>query len=206
MDKRKLVLGIGINDSPTSVHNTQRINGKQISTWSCQAYKIWVGILTRCYSEKSHKKCPTYIGCSIVNEWISFLNFKSWLESIEHDGLEIDKDILFPGNKVYGQDRCVFISQELNKFLTDHNRARGQWPIGVHYSKSNGKFISQCSNPFTGERGYLGSFDFQDLAHEAWRKKKHEYALAYASIQKDPRVAAALRIRYLPENLNKIGI
>lgn len=122
------------------------------------------------------------------------------------DGNEVDKDLLIAGNRVYGPDRCVFISQALNAFVTDCARARGEWPVGVSFNKRLSKFVAYCSNPFTGKFDHLGCFSNPELAHEAWRKAKHAHALVYAAMQDDRRVSAALRIRYLPENLSKIGI
>jgi hypothetical protein len=44
-----------------------------------------------------------------------------------------------------------------------------------------------------------------EQAHEAWRKRKHELALQIAALHADPRIAKALSIRYLPENIHKIA-
>lgn len=198
MTANRIFLGVGINDADYMLTESKRINGKKILIWACPFYKLWTGILRRCYYSKFQEKCPTYIGCSIAPEWVKFSQFKLWMESKNWEGMEIDKDLLMPGNKVYGPSVCIFIDQALNKFLTDHRGARGAWPIGTHYSEGNKKFIAQCSNPFTGDRGYLGSFDCANAAHSAWRARKHEYALRYADMQQDPRVALALRIRYLP--------
>jgi len=206
MKAARSYLGIGINDANYRLIETKRVNGKKIVIWACPFYKLWTGILRRCYSVKFLKKCPTYIECSVAPEWLIFSQFKLWMESENWHGMEIDKDILIPGNKVYGPSTCVFIDQSLNKFLTDHKAARGSWPIGTHYSAQNKKFIAQCSNPFTGDRGYLGSFDCVNSAHLAWKVCKHKYACIYADMQHDKRIAEALRIRYLPENLHKIGI
>lgn len=122
------------------------------------------------------------------------------------EGRQLDKDLLMPGNKYYSPETCVFICQEVNKLLCDAGSIRGEWPIGVCWAKREQKFLSRCCNPANGRHEFLGYFDCPHVAHEAWRKKKHEYALAYAAIQEDPRVAAALSVRYLPENLHKIGI
>jgi len=110
----------------------------------------------------------------------------------------LDKDILSPGNKVYSPDTCVFIPPYLNKFLTDHGRARGEFPIGVSWNKDNRKFGARCSNPFLGKDEHIGYFVDPDNAHEAWRARKHEHALLYAGMQKDPRIAQALRTRFSP--------
>lgn len=154
-------------------------------------------MLKRCYSAKLQAKYPSYIGCSVVPEWLSFMAFRAWMIRQNWVGMELDKDLLFPGNKVYSPNTCVFISDALNKFTTDSAAARGEWPLGVDWRKHSGRFRALCSNPFTGKREHLGYFTCSDAAHEAWRKRKHEIALQLAAEQTDPRLAAALTTRYL---------
>lgn len=40
-----------------------------------EVYKRWIGMLKRCYSEKELIKCPTYIDCSVCEEWHLYSNF-----------------------------------------------------------------------------------------------------------------------------------
>lgn len=202
--KNKLVHGVGINDAeyivqPRSDGHRQRF---------CPFYQLWVNMLNRCYSEapKKNKRSRSYFGCSVDHGWHRFSSFRLWMISQPWYGNEIDKDLMFPGNSIYGPDRCVFISPELNKFTTSCTRARGAYPVGVSFNKTVGKFAAYCRNPFVGKQDHLGYFISQELAHETWRKTKHAHALVYADMQSDERVAAALRVRYLPENLHKIGM
>lgn len=203
---RKLIHGVGLNDGGYRVHDSISVNGKQVNTWVCPFYRRWEHILKRCYSPSAVKKNNTYLDCSVTPEWFSFNSFKEWMVAQPWEGNEVDKDLLIAGNRVYGPDRCVFITQALNTFVTSCARARGDWPVGVSFNKRLGKFVAYCNNPFTGKFDHLGCFLNPELAHEAWRKRKHGHALRYADMQEDERVAAALRIRYLPENLHKIGI
>jgi hypothetical protein len=197
--KAKLVYGIGTNDAD---YVTQPlINGKQVV---CPFYLAWADMLKRCYSSKLQAERPTYIGCSVVPEWLSFMTFRAWMIGQDWQGRELDKDILVPGNKVYGPQTCIFISNGLNNFTTDSASSRGEFPIGVYWNKQSGKFRAQCCNPFTGKREHLGLFTCPNEAHEAWRSRKHELALQIAAQHADPRIAKALSIRYLPENIHKI--
>lgn len=109
---------------------------------------------------------------------------------------ELDKDLLFPGNKVYSPDTCIFISGDLNKFLNENGSSRGEYPLGVSNHKTSGKIQAGCSNPRTGRREHLGYFPCPEEANKAWRARKHEHACWYADQQIDPRIAAALRARY----------
>src|SRR5690606_4774401 len=105
-------------------------------------------------------------------------------------------DLLFEGNKVYSADTCVFVSPLVNTFTNDQGAKRGEWLIGVCWNKKAEKFHSSCSNPFSGEDEYLGCFDSEQQAHNAWQVRKLELAHELAAIQTDPRVAMALVDRY----------
>jgi hypothetical protein len=199
MKKIRTVYGVGINDSEGPVEKRAMAGGKKILLWCCPFYVRWREILARCYSEKCQRKNPTYIGCLAADEWHRFSVFKEWMGRQPWLGNHIDKDLLCPGNKVYGPDACVFVSQGLNNFLTDHARARGMHPIGVSFHGGLSKLRATCSNPFSGVIEHLGYFDCPLTAHEAWRARKHQHACQYADLQTDPRIAQALRTRYLAD-------
>lgn len=200
MKLKKLVFGVGINDADYAVqrNETTEVNGKkkQKLVWRCQYYTTWKSMLQRCYSAKYQERKPTYAGCSVSDEWLTFSSFKNWMETQDWEGKELDKDILVEGNKVYSADTCVFVTQMVNKFTTDNGANRGEWKIGVYWCKQTGKFRSQCSNPFTKKQERLGYFDCEEAAHKAWANRKLELAHELAAIQTDPRVAKALIDRY----------
>lgn len=195
--KVKLVYGVGVNDADYHVQIFQTVSGKRKLIWFCPFYRAWKDMLGRCYSPKLLARFPTYLGCSVVPEWLTFSVFRLWMIDQSWHGNQLDKDILKQGNKVYGPSTCVFVSSQLNNFMIDSGSSRGEWPIGVHWHKRVGKFAAQCKNPFSGETGYLGYFKNPYDAHEAWRKRKHELACMHAEMQTDPRIAEALRTRYL---------
>lgn len=197
MKPKKLVQGVGTNDADYTVAKFET-NGKrkQKQVWVCPFYRAWRDMLRRCYSEKLQESRPTYKGCTVSAEWLTFSNFKIWMETQNFEGMELDKDLLFEGNKVYSADTCVFVTQMVNKFATDCGAARGEWLIGVCWSKKSGKFQAHCSNPFTKKLEHLGRFTCEQEAHETWLKRKLELAHELAAIQSDPRVAKALVDRY----------
>lgn len=194
--RNNLVYGVGVNDAAYHVTIRDAVDGLQKITWLCPFYRAWTNMLRRCYSAGEHARYPTYIGCAATPEWHSFLVFRAWMMGMDWEGNHLDKDILIPGNKVYSPGTCVFLSSQLNSFITDRGAARGDHPIGVDMDKRRGKFRTQCSNPFTGKHESLGYFTCPDAAHEAWRRRKHELACIYADQQADPRIAEALRARY----------
>lgn len=197
MNISRLVAGIGISDAEYKTHIGKTIDGKYRKSWVCPIYMIWASMIVRCYCEKSLKRRPSYRGCSVAPEWINFSGFKSWMDAQDWAGMVLDKDIFIRGNKIYGPEMCVFVPSALNKFLTDRSSLRGEWPIGVSLNTRDGKFKSACNNPFLNKNEFLGSFSCPNMAHEAWRRRKHQHACRYADMQTDERIARALRERFV---------
>lgn len=111
-------------------------------------------------------------------------------------GKQLDKDVLFPGNKLYSPETCVFVDARVNSFLVDAGARRGEYPIGVSFRKERGKFEAKCNDVLSGKLKYLGYFDNAEQAHDAWLSYKLEQAKILASEQSDYRVAKALVMRY----------
>lgn len=122
--KSKLVYGVGINDY------------EGIAT-ELKSYKSWIHMLGRCYSLKQKSYRPTYIGCSVCDEWKYFTNFKNWFDLNYIDEYHLDKDILVEGNKVYSPDACRFVPEYINALLNSHQNARGDLPLGVSRQEPN---------------------------------------------------------------------
>lgn len=201
MKPDKLVYGVGINDADYVVERKETVgyvNGKrkQKLIWYCPYFRAWGSMLQRCYSAKYQERQPTYKGCSVSDEWLTFSKFKSWMECQDFEGMQLDKDLLFEGNKVYSPETCVYVSPMVNTFTNDQAASRGDWLIGVCWNNGIGKFMSRCRNPFTNKREHLGYFTCEQQAHEAWVKRKLELAHELSAIQSDQRVAKALIDRY----------
>lgn len=201
MKPKKLVYGAGTNDASYVTEKKETVgyvngNRRQKSAWICPYYKTWRGMLERCYSAKGQDKRPTYKGCSVSEDWLTFSNFKAWMEKQDFEGKHLDKDLLFEGNKVYSADTCVFVTRAVNNFTIDSKASRGEWLIGASWNKQTEKFVSTCNNPFTKKGDYLGYFTCEQDAHNAWLKRKLELAHELAAEQEDPRVAKALILKY----------
>lgn len=143
----KLVYGVGINDADYVVMKMQTIgdvNGKrkQKLVWECPYHRTWKGMLKRCYSAKYQETRPTYEGCSVSDDWLTFSVFKNWMEAQNWEGRQLDKDLLFEENKVYSPETCVFVSGMVNSFTIDRGNDRGEWMIGVCWHKPRSKFMS----------------------------------------------------------------
>lgn len=148
-------------------------------------------MLTRCYSSKFHDKQPTYIGCTVHKDWLLFSNFKAWMETQEWEGKHLDKDILFPGNKVYSQETCIFITRQLNTLLTNNkiNRTEG-YPVGISYDTPAKRYRADIS--IQGKRIFLGRYFSIQEAKSAYNKAKRQEIHRQASIEQDNSISTAL--------------
>jgi len=197
----KLIYGVGVNDADYVIKVNETIGyvdgkRKRRQAWVCPFYQKWTHMLERGHSERFKLKNPTYKDVTVCKEWHLFSTFKSWMQEQDWEGKQLDKDLLVRENKVYNPSVCVFVSGQVNKFLTERGNDRGKYRIGACWHKATGKFIANCSSPFTGKVDHLGLFTNEDEAHRAWLAKKLEYAYALAEIQTDKRVAKALIDRY----------
>lgn len=129
--RSKLIFGVGINDADYNVVRQEMVDGKQRIVWRCPFYGRWGNMLQRCYSADYLLKFPTYIGCEVVEEWKYFSNFRSWMESQDWEGKQLDKDLLFLGNRIYGPETCVFLDNKTNTFLCESNPLKRVAPLGV---------------------------------------------------------------------------
>lgn len=201
MKPRGIVFGVAVNDADYDISRYDVIissdgERKRKQVWICPFYKTWAEMLRRCYTESLQAKRPTYKGCTVCDEWLRFSNFKAWMENQDWKGKQLDKDVLFQGNKIYSPTACVFVSRAVNAFVIESDASRGKYLIGVSWHKVIQKFSSTCNNPITKKGESLGYFTSEIEAHQAWLKRKLEHAKLLAAEQNDPRVAKALVERY----------
>ena len=202
--KRKKLCGVGINDADYNVREYAIVGGKNRIVRRCPFYVTWADMLVRCYSEKCQLKNPTYKGCSVCDEWLTFSGFKAWMEEQDWQDKQLDKDLLKDGNKIYSPEYCLFVDRKINMLVVDRGASRGEYMIGVCWHKATCKFVSQCSNPFTSKQEHLGLFTNELEAHLAWKARKHELAcqLAESEYCNDPRLTNVLRTKYLGDFTN----
>ena len=123
-----------------------------------------------CYNAKFHKRQSQYMECTICEEWLNYSDFKVWYDQHKISGmsLDLDKDILFKGNKVYSPETCCFASHVINTLFLNSNKNRGALPLGVHFDKSKGKYHAEMS--FMGEPIKLGWFDNAESAFARFKE------------------------------------
>ena len=173
----KKVHMVGINDADYKI--AENINGKQVL---CPFYTKWKAILYRCYDPKVLLTHPSYKGCTMCDEWLTFSIFKAWMESQDWKGLSIDKDLLNPGNKVYSPDNCMFVTQEINSLLVDRGNDRGKYPQGVTFDKKRKTYRAKIS--CYGKVKSLGYFKTTYMASLAYKKAKSKHIAEVAEKHK----------------------
>ena len=167
------VCGIGITGAkyPTKVNDVRT-----------KEYVLWQSMLQRCYSDTDvcgafKKKHPTYIDCEVSDKFKSYEYFYEWCNKqigFGNEGWHLDKDLLVKGNKVYSENTCVFIPQEVNSLLVKSTASRGEHLIGVYWNKRNKAFVAQvCKNK--GKQECLGYFKTETEAFNSYKKAKEAF-------------------------------
>lgn len=143
---------------------------------SIKAYYVWKDMFKRCYDPKYLLRFNTYIGCTVCQEWHNYQNFGKWYDEnyykIDKFKMQLDKDILFKGNKIYSPDTCVFVPEQINYLFVKRNKMRGEYPIGVYLHSDGDKFVAQCDNFLIGKTEYLGRYDTPEEAFEVYKTHK----------------------------------
>lgn len=167
---RKLVHGVGNNDLRLAATDP--------------IYIMWKSMLGRCYSTRVKNEQPEYLGISCCDDWHTLSNFHEWVTQQNWEGKQLDKDLLFPGNKVYSPDTCVFVTSQINNLIQIRLKRTKDLPRGVH---QNGKKYGAEFN-----KQYLGTFHSPEEAHQAYTHARNQAIQNVASKQSDPRIRDAL--------------
>jgi hypothetical protein len=184
----RTVYGIGYNTAEIEYPSTTEI------------YRCWSGMIQRCYS-KLDVFSPAYDDCAVWNEWHNLQIFAKWhTENFVHNQ-EIDKDILFKGNRIYSPETCCFVPARINSLFTSVRKVRGDYPIGVSFYPNNGinKYVA-CIN-IDGKRESIGFFKTPEEAFNAYKFRKEAYIKELAKRHRNeikPNVYEAL-MRYTVE-------
>ena len=84
------------------------------------------------------------------------------------------------GNKVYSEDYCVFIPQEINKVLTKRGSMRGEHLIGVCWRNKSKAFVAHVGKS-KGKQEHLGYFKTELEAFNAYKQAKEAFIKEQAS-------------------------
>lgn len=145
------------------------------------AYQRWKDMMYRCYSGRYED----YEGCTVCEEWHNFSNFEIWYNSHLQGNVpvDLDKDILYKGNKMYSPETCCLVPHSVNTLFLRCNRSRGEYPIGVHYDKSKKKFRANVN--IDGKQQKSKGFDTVEEAFQEYKNSKEKLIKEMAEKYKD---------------------
>lgn len=172
----KKVCNVGINDYQYNVV----VNGKMI-----KSYDTWKHMLLRCYDKKEQLKHPTYIGCTICDEWLYFSNFKKWFDEnyrwdLEEIGirLELDKDLLSDGNvKIYSPKTCIFLPKNVNIFIANKKLRDNNGMTGITWKDDVKKWRVRIQDFYTHKQIYLGCFTDIEEAKKVYLEAREQQSI-----------------------------
>lgn len=156
----KLILGAGCLGE--GVYNSKN---------SVDAYSVWHNMLKRCYSKAFQGRHPSYVGCTVCDEWLNFQVFAEWYYNHESYGFgyDLDKDLLVDGNRIYSPEFCCMLPEELNVFISKRGNSENGLPTGV---QRQGVDTFRADFGRFGRSHYIGAFNNIDDALIAYKKAK----------------------------------
>lgn len=98
-----------------------------------RTYNLWYGMLRRCYDKEQQQrsKGKSYEGCTVSDRWLNYSNFAKDITLLfgyedwrNKKGYCLDKDTMFPGNKIYSRATCCFVPYTEN--IRDIHRRKPQ--------------------------------------------------------------------------------
>lgn len=183
----KLVCGVGFNDRKYP----KKENGKV-----CKIYTRWVNMLSRCYDERYREQRPTYLHCTTSEGFKNYSFFREWFCSqigSDDPRVNLDKDLLVRGNKVYSEDTCLLLPPLVNNQIIKSDKIRGDLPIGVYFNKNKNLFKAQIKK--NGKKVQLCLSDDPMVCFNAYKEEKERYLKDIAKEYRDkidPRAYHAL--------------
>lgn len=135
-------------------------------------------MIRRSTSEDYKVKFPTYADVTVSDNFKDFQYFAEWCNTQVGFGKEnfvLDKDIIYPRNKVYAENTCVFVPTGMNSFFTFIRSTDRGLPTGVTWCESEGKYKSYCSQ-LNGKNKTLGRFNNPEDAYKAYYTFKEQMA------------------------------
>lgn len=162
-------------------------------------YSIWLHMIERCYAEHKQDEHPAYYGISeCCKEWLNYQVFAEWYMNNRYEideRLDLDKDIMFPGNKIYSPYHCLLVPHRINLMFTNKKNNRGL-PNGIYHE------VSGYSSRYNTEE--LGIYSTLESAYDVYAKRKKEeiikVANKYKEIIPDEVYQALLNYEVLIEN------
>lgn len=187
-----------------------KIDGKRVKE---PAYEIWRHMHERAGDFKGDH--PAYLDVKVSEEWWDFQNFAQWyhdnMYKVDDEVMCLDKDIKFPGNRIYGPSECLIVPNRINEIFKRGDKKKdsdSNLPTGVTIRTDGNKirYRARCSIR-VGYRQYKTiskTFKTVDEAYECYKEMKIKYIQDVAEEYKDKlpkHVYKALMEYYIPESI-----
>ena len=192
---------LGLDKNGNVSKTTGLKDGKWVQTWE---YQKWQKMLQRCFDNKYKEKKPTYKNVTCCERWLCFVNFLEDFEILKNEynwskdeKLQLDKDILYKGNKIYSLENCVLVPDWINSLFIKRDNDRGSYPVGVTYHKIAKNYEAKCNiNKKLKSLGYYNTveeaFNTYKIAKEQEIKRVAEDCVSKGYIAKDSRLYNAM--------------
>lgn len=177
----KAVYGQGYLGEGPYKTTTKELPEGDINALTNRADSCWRNLLGRCY-DIEREDYPRYgaTGANVQDDWKNFQNFCEFFSAHWSEGLQLDKDILVPGNKVYSPDKCCFVPSYINNLILHPNEVKPNGlPLGVHLKKPTPKMVGELKRPYgvyVNSRS-LGYYATPEQAHTVYQLAKAERML-----------------------------
>ena len=112
----------------------------------------------------SERKISSIFSSGQSKLWHNYQNFAQWFNENRYDvegRLHIDKDILYPGNKIYCPDTCLLVPQRINMLFLNKPNKRGL-PNGIIKS-SDRYLVKYCGVEYGYENTLEEAFIVNDI-------------------------------------------
>ena len=154
-------------------------------------YILWSSMLGRCYSNNRLRKQQSYSLCGVSDNFKYLPYFKEWcntqvgFKSLDDKGkaFALDKDILVKGNKLYSEDTCCFVPEEINSLFIKSSSCKITKGLGVYFHRRVKKYAATIG--MYGKSRHLGYFDTPEEAFYVYKTNKEVYIKEMANKWKD---------------------
>lgn len=164
----------------------------------------WHNMVARCYRECYHKSHPgtIYSQCTVCEEWLGDKqSFFDWLDTeyytVPGEQMDLDKDILVKGNRIYSPDTCLIVPHYINVMWSQlsiscpaFDEQEQVWYVGEDFylspEKNSQKFEKlEDARAYCANVKYLHIKEVAELYKDKIPEKVYNAMLAWKVDEKD---------------------